>query len=84
MKIQSRKYKDRIHDVTLDQWELMKDNGLSRNFKVIDSSEMVVRTDAPFEVIDFIKKKQKQKPKTKVKNERSIKKTAGKPADKTV
>ena len=38
--IQSRKYEDHVHYVTVEAWQTMKDKGLNRRYKVIDDKDI--------------------------------------------
>ena len=38
--IQSKKYEDYVHYVTVEQWQVFKDKGLANRYKVIDDSDI--------------------------------------------
>ncbi len=50
--IQSKKYEDHVHYITVEDWQTMKDKGFDRRFKVIDDSDIqdtVIETPQAFE-----------------------------------
>ncbi len=55
--IQSKKYEDYVHYVTVEQWQVFKDKGLANRYKVIDDSDIqdtVIETPQAFSPIhDF-------------------------------
>jgi hypothetical protein len=54
--IQSKKYEDHVHYVTVEAWQVFKKKGLDRRYKVIDDSDIqdtVIKTPQAFEPIAF-------------------------------
>ena len=54
--IQSKKYSDHVHYVTVENWQVFKDIGLDRRFIVIDDSDIqdtVIATPQAFSPISI-------------------------------
>ena len=55
--IQSKKYEDHVHYVTVESWQVFKDKGLDTRYKVIDDSDIqdtVIETPQAFtETVSF-------------------------------
>jgi hypothetical protein len=50
--IQSKKYEDHVHYVTVEAWQVFKKKGLDTRYKVIDDSDIqdtVIKTPQAFE-----------------------------------
>jgi hypothetical protein len=54
--IVSRKHEDNIQLVTPEIWQMMKENGMARRFKILDDSDITdtVKPRIPDEVKDFM------------------------------
>lgn len=53
--IRSRKYPDRIHYVTVEDWQVFQDKGLDNRYVVIDDKDIqdtVIETPHSFEIND--------------------------------
>ena len=52
--IQSKKYEDHVHYISVEDWQVMKDKGFDRRFKVIDDKDIqdtVIETPQAFSPI---------------------------------
>jgi hypothetical protein len=57
MKIQSRKHKEKIEEVTVEQWNRMQLNGIAHNWKIIDNSDIAqaAKDNIDIKVAEFTK-----------------------------
>jgi len=57
MKIQSRKHKEKIEEVTVEQWNKMQVNGIAHNWRIIDNSDIAqaAKDNIDIKVAEFTK-----------------------------
>ena len=55
MRIQSRKHPEKTEEVTVEQWNKMKFNGIAHNWKIIDNSDIAeaAKQNIDIKVVEF-------------------------------
>jgi len=61
MIIASKKFPDKIHEVTVEQWRAMQRNDIARRYRVLSTADLAPMTDEPVKAIDYMTKPEVKK-----------------------